>query len=185
MKQINTNDDAQISLDFLIGITIFMLALLFVLTFIPKMFTPYQSNSDELTMAADKAAAVMVENILIDDQHIDSSSGTIVVTNSEYNPGLITYDKYDQLKDDLSADAVEVKKKLGLGYGKNDYLYDLEIILSTPDDSTDSLFNTPIYSDSPMSGTNVGQSKRFVYIVKNDVGVPFYYYKAILTVRVW
>ena len=43
-KSIGIDIEAQISLDFLLGASIFLMALLFVFTFIPQMFVPYQSK---------------------------------------------------------------------------------------------------------------------------------------------
>lgn len=183
MERINANNDAQISLDFLIGITIFLLVFLFVLAFVPRMFVPFQSNSDELTMSADRAAVVLVENLLVDDRFVDASGPTMVVTDpSAVTPGIIDKSKFDDLVTNLGGIA-NVRKTLGLGYGtgSSDF-YNLQIILELDKPLPNTYDISP---DGDPSGSNVGQSKRFVYVPEENAPGDYTYTKAILTVRVW
>ncbi|OPY27986.1 MAG: hypothetical protein A4E28_01762 [Methanocella sp. PtaU1.Bin125] len=147
--------------------------------FLPRMFAPFQSNSDELTMAADSAAAALVENKLIDVAGGDGNGSMV--------PGIINRSKYSDLRNktdpagpDYSYTNVEqMKKFLGIGYGSASNFYNLQIELSSPS-SPDPLYNSFISPDGQPGNSNVGQSKRFVYVNKTGS-----YTMAILTVRVW
>ena len=142
------------------------------------MFAPFQSNSDELTMAADRVGVALVDNVLISDLFFDAGTGTLKVNHSDPTPGIIDNTKFTALQSSIVLDENNIKKKLGLEY-ENGNLYDIQIVLAT-------LTTTyPISPDGDPSGSNVGQSKRFVYILKEDSPGVFSYTMAILTVRVW
>ena len=103
MERINANNDAQNKPGFPDRCIHILMALLFVFTFIPQMFVPFQSNSDELTMAADNAAMTLVENVLIDNRHVDSRSGSIDSKSGADTPGIIDRQKYLDLKNIIIA----------------------------------------------------------------------------------
>lgn len=71
----------QLSIDFLAGVAIFLLAFIFIFAFVPGMFTSFQSNSDELTMTADRASATLVENVLL-----QSNNEPNVILTSKFIP---------------------------------------------------------------------------------------------------
>ncbi|WP_424357865.1 DUF7287 family protein [Methanocella sp. MCL-LM] len=192
MKRIKKNGEGQTSLDFLIGITLFLLVFIFVFAFIPRMFTPFQSNSDELTMAADRAAGVLVENKLVDTG--------LGVYEGAPTPGIIKKVAYEDLwkyidksSPDLDPAIVDLTKKhLGLGYEKSfgksaatpsEQFYKVQMEIITPGPGSP-LTHAIISPDGDPVGSNVGQSKRFVYI--HDTSSPAgTYTEAILIVRVW
>lgn len=200
MKRISRNNEGQTSLDFLIGITLFLLVFIFVFAFIPKMFTPFQTDSDELTMTADRVAMALVENLLIEDQHVDDHSGQPPAYTGADNPGIINGQKCTSLKDRLTNPAspdynpVNVKKALGLGYfksyGKNaaspdDQLYKIQIELRKVQ-SDGTVVSEMISPDGEPVGSNVGQSKRFVYVHDPmNLDPDQAYTMSILIVRVW
>ena len=129
------------------------------------MFAPFQSNSDELTMTADRVGVALVDNALISDLFFDGSTGTLKVNHSDPTPGIIDNTKFIALKSALESGIVldedNIKKTLGLEYG-NGNLYDIQIYMNTSSTSYS------ISPDGKPSGSNVGQSKRFVYILKED-----------------
>ena len=98
------------------------------------MFAPFQSNSDELTMTADRVGVALVDNALISDLFFDGSTGTLKVNHSDPTPGIIDNTKFIALKSALESGIVldedNIKKTLGLEYG-NGNLYDIQIVLDT------------------------------------------------------
>lgn len=54
------DESGQLTLDYLVGITIFLLALVFVFQYTTGLFTPFESSSDEVTMIADRVATTVV-----------------------------------------------------------------------------------------------------------------------------
>jgi hypothetical protein len=148
------------------------------------MFVPFQSNSDELTMTADRAGVALVENMLVDDRFFDASTGTLIVNHSAPMPGIIDDWKFTTLRTQIFLDENtrnNLKKKMGLEYG-NGNIYNLQITLTKSSDPDNP---DKISPDGNPSGSNVGQSKRFVYILKEDPAGVYTYTMAILTVRVW
>jgi hypothetical protein len=55
-------DDAQTNIDFLFGLAIFLIGFLYVFTFIPGLFIPYQASAIDLSSVAYKTGAVLVED---------------------------------------------------------------------------------------------------------------------------
>ncbi|WP_292463746.1 hypothetical protein [Methanolobus sp.] len=51
----------QMTIDYLISIIIFLLAMVFVFSYTSGIFTPFQSNSDEVTLIADRVSIAIVE----------------------------------------------------------------------------------------------------------------------------
>ncbi len=164
------------------------------------MFVPFQSNSDELTMAADNAAMTLVENVLIDNRHADSRLAmapvpTDYVYSGADTPGIIDRQKYLDLINIINPgspgysqdNVTQTKKYLGMGYGQSvltpyENFYNLQIELKTDQNPlNDPIYINPISPDGLPRGTNVGQSRRFVYVQNSTNN----YTMAILTVRVW
>lgn len=164
------------------------------------MFVPFQSNSDELTMAADNAAMTLVENVLIDSRHADSrlamaSPPASIIYSGADTPGIIDHQKYMDLMNAINPgspgysqdNVIKEKKYLGMGYGQSvltpdENYYRLQIELKTSQNPlNDPIYTAPISPDGMPEGTNVGQSRRFVYVQD----APGDYTMAILTVRVW
>jgi hypothetical protein len=174
MPKITLNDSAQTSLDFLVGISIFLLVFIFVYSFIPGMFTPFNSNSDELTMTADRVAAALVE--------VNLSQGTA----DAKLPGIINNSSLKNFIIDLqdSAKSLSFRKSLGLTRNGGDDAYNLEIVIEKQG------MPQEIYNNGATQGyTNVGQSKRFVIIRNPDKDKTDYLnypgIMATITVRVW
>jgi len=56
------DERGQLSIDFLVGISLFILALLFMAHFIPGMFVPFQSETIDLNSVAYRTSVILVED---------------------------------------------------------------------------------------------------------------------------
>jgi hypothetical protein len=56
------DDGAQSNIDFLFGLAVFLMAFLYVFTFIPGLFVPYQASAVDLSAVAYKTGAMLVED---------------------------------------------------------------------------------------------------------------------------
>ncbi len=170
------------TLDYIAGIGIFLLAVFFVFQFVYGLFIPFQSGSDKATLAADRAATVLVEQML----HADSSVGLNVINQSKLD----------------SFDATNSNTLNALGLNSTQTVFDLNVSVtnltsannpnlvymynfyssSTFENSPSA--NKPMYQSGPplpTEGTDIGQTKRLVLILNSSTG----YKTAILSVRVW
>jgi hypothetical protein len=183
IMRVEKDNSGQMSIDFLLGITIFILAFLFLIMAIPQMFTPFQSNSDELTMIADRVGSTLVENELVSTNAM-----------GEPLPGIVNAAKVNDLRDTLNDPVLGEAKRnsLGLDYG-GAHPYQLQIELEYCDPNQDGSARIPDSEKFPNidpGNQNVGQSRRFVYL--RDLGASgtdkIKYYpgvKTIMVVRVW
>lgn len=179
--RVGKDDGGQMSIDFLIGVTIFILAFLFLIMAIPQMFTPFQSNSDELTMIADRVGATLVEKEL-----------TATNDGGDLLPGIVDVAKITALNNELDKpndqDTIGKRKSLGLDNGVSVYHLQVEI-MEYRDDGTDILPHIMIPQTNSINpgSQNVGQSRRFVYVRDSGAsGVSRWPgYTSIMVVRVW
>ncbi len=61
-----TNDRGQTGLDFLVGMSVFLLAVGFVFLFLPTMFDPFVATGTSNALVADRSAAQLAEETLVD-----------------------------------------------------------------------------------------------------------------------
>jgi hypothetical protein len=59
---LSQDDSGQMNIDFLFGLAIFLMAFLYVFTFIPGLFVPYQASAIDLSSVAYKTGAILVED---------------------------------------------------------------------------------------------------------------------------
>ena len=59
-------DRGQTAIDFLAGMTVFLVTVGFVLSFVPGMFQPFETDTGANMVAADRGAAILVEDALVD-----------------------------------------------------------------------------------------------------------------------
>ncbi|MCZ7362595.1 MAG: hypothetical protein O8C58_04565 [Candidatus Methanoperedens sp.] len=161
-------DSAQINIDYVAGISIFLLAVAFVFQFMNGLFIPFQSGSDEVTLAANSAGTILVERMLVADR-----SGTINVIDQ----GKLNY--FINSKLNHSNLTAYNNALLELGLFSNDTVLDVNISvakLASPD--------TPMNQTGPQLPENIdiGQNKRLILIVNSSTG---YNETAIVSVRVW
>ncbi len=152
------DEDGQISLDFLLGISLFLIALMFIVQFIPGLFIPGTSGEGSLDYTAYRTATILVEdpgwwgnstssgtdweentdNILRLGLAADDDSSS-KLTNT---PNLLSKQKITQM---MMVNESTLVERLGL-YNNVDgtlfsYGYNISI---TQNDTPQSLNNTPI-----------------------------------------
>ncbi|MBC7086040.1 MAG: hypothetical protein H5T43_06735 [Methanomethylovorans sp.] len=154
------NDNGQMHVDYLLGIAIFLVSIIFVFSYTTGIFTPFRSNSDEVTLLADRISINIVEqtlsaqepgtyNILNDSRTIDFFSGF----NADY----------EYMIDHFGLNGTYLR-------------YDLNVTMEKSDGT--------IYAAGkklPMR-ENIGQTKRVVLLRDENSGNV---QSAILSVRVW
>ncbi|MBP1910088.1 DUF7287 family protein [Methanolobus bombayensis] len=154
------DNNGQITIDYLIGIIIFLFAVIFIFNYTSGIFTPFHSNSDEITLIADRTSTALVEKIL--------SEGDETV------PNMLNKDKTDDFFTELDTNYDSYIDYLGL---TGSYLrYDFNVTL----ENQTSTINTG--GKVIPRGVNVGQTKRIVLIRNDDNGETE---TAIMSFRVW
>ncbi len=163
------SDSAQITIDYIVGIGIFLLAVFFVFQFVSGLFIPFQSGSDKATLAADRASTMLVERLL----RADTSGGALNVIDQ----GKLYYFNNTRLNYSNQTDYTNTLLELGLFSDKT--VFDLNISVANL-----TYPNTPMYQSGPSlpDNTDIGQTRRMVLIVNSSTG---YNETAIFSVRVW
>lgn len=163
------NERGQVSLDYIIGITLFIIAFLFMYNLLTSLLLPFQLNADEVKPMAERASMVLAE----------SSSGLAI---SESNPNVIDMDKVIQLNDDLKNPSIYDTKLEELGLSTTNINYNINVSLR--------YINNTLYpgimplvpllnaGKTPDESSNVGKIIRVVYLSQESQIL-------ILDVKVW
>ncbi|WP_225420051.1 DUF7287 family protein [Methanohalophilus profundi] len=72
-NSLKTDTKGQITIDYLAAITIFIFVIFFVFNYTSGLFTPFHSESDEVTLLADRVAVTITEK--------EMGSGDMTTTN--------------------------------------------------------------------------------------------------------
>ena len=160
-KKCKTNEKGQMTIDYLISITIFLFAIFFVFQYISGLFTPFESNSDEVTLVADRLSTLVVENIM--------SAGDAAV------PNLVTSTEVNTFFTLLDADYEDTRSSMGLDGTYVDY--DVNVTMENESSGIISSAGAVL----PSVG-NVGQTKRIILFMDADTGVTE---NRIVSIRVW
>lgn len=162
------NNSAQMTIDYVTGMGIFLIAIAFVFQFIYGLFIPLQSNSEIVTLTADRTSTILIERMLVPDRPQGSNvidqgklyTFTNTKLNISSNPQAYNYTIHE----------------LGISSPET-YTYDINI-------SVINLSGTIKYQNGPTipENTNVGNTKRLVMIVNSSTG---YNETAYFFVRVW
>jgi len=161
-------EGAQVTIDYVAGIGIFLLTVAFVFQFMYSLFAPFQSGSDEVTLAADRASTILVERILAADR---AGAGSVI------DQGKLYYFNNTRLN---RSDQTNYNNALGeLGLFSKEIIFDVNISVANL-----------TYPSSPMNQSgpelpeniDIGQTKRLVLIVNSSTG---YNETIIISVRVW
>ncbi|WP_246275936.1 DUF7287 family protein [Methanolobus zinderi] len=158
----NMDNEGQMHIDYLIGISIFLMGIVFVFTYTTGLFTPFQSNSDEVTLIADRISTNIIEQ--------NMSAGDPLTTN------LLNGTKVDDFFNNSNSNYEGVINYYGMNSSYLRYEFNItlqNITAGTLDYST----GKPL----PMQG-NIGQTKRIVLVRNQNTGDEV---RAILAVRVW
>jgi hypothetical protein len=160
------SESAQITLDYIAGIGIFLLAVFFVFQFVYGLFIPFQSGSDKATLAADRAATVLVEQML----HADKVSELNVI-----DQGKLYYFNNTRLNFSNQNNYNAALREIGLF--SNESVFDMNVTVA---DLNGNIMNQsgPTLPET----TDIGQTKRLVLIINSTIG---YNQNATLSVRVW
>jgi hypothetical protein len=167
MRTFNKDDKGQVSLDYVIAISIFILAFFFLLSVLSNLFLPFQFNSDETKSMADRISTVLVE----------TSNGIAV---SDSSPNIVDKQKIIQFNSDLKNNVTYESKRDQLGLLTSTLKYNINVSLR--------YFNNTLYPSSisplllagaiPDESSNLGQTVRIVYLSQDSN-------KLILVVKVW
>lgn len=154
------DNKGQITIDYLIGVIIFLFTVIFIFNYTSGIFTPFHSNSDEITLIADRTSTALVEKIL--------SEG------DESVPNMVNKEKVENFFTELDTNYAGTTDYLGLN---GSYLkYDFNVTM----ENQTSVMN--MAGKRIPSGVNVGQTKRIVLIKNGDTGETE---TAIMSFRVW
>lgn len=159
-------DSAQVTIDYIAGIGIFLLSVFFVFQFMSGLFIPFQSGSDKVTLSADRAGTVIVERLLR-----SNNSGELNVIDQ----GKLYYFINTQLNYSNQTNYTNTLREIGLF--SNETYFDLNISVAYP--------NGVIMNQSGpqlSETTDIGQTKRIVLIVNPSTG---YNQMAVISVRAW
>jgi hypothetical protein len=154
------DENGQITIDYLISITIFLFAVVFVFNYTSGIFTPFQSNSDEVTLIADRVSTKVVEKWISEK---DEAAPNIVNKEAVSDFFNETNIKYDSTLDSLGMNGTYMR-------------YDLNITLEN---------DTGIINSAGKripSGVNVGQTKR---VIKSQDHISGQSEVQIISFRVW
>jgi hypothetical protein len=168
------SDSAQITIDYIAGIGIFLLSVIFVFQFMYGLFIPFQSGSDKVTLAADRASVVLVERLL----HADKADELNVI-----DQGKLYY--FNNTKLNYSDQTAYNNALRELGLFSDQTVFDLNVMVAYPNGTVmnQSGTNFPLVCGPSLpDNTDIGQTKRLVLIVNPSTG---YNETAILSVRVW
>jgi hypothetical protein len=153
------DENGQITIDYLVAITIFLLALFFIFQYTIGLFTPFESNSDEVTMIADRVATMVVEDR--------------ISAENPYTPNLVNNSFMNEFFQQINTNYASTQNSLGLN--GTFFQYNLNVSL---EDSTHILLTAG--KRLPDKG-NIAQTKRVV-LIEDDAGQT---HTAILSFRVW
>jgi hypothetical protein len=161
-------EGAQITIDYVAGMSIFLLTVAFVFQFMYGLFTPFQSGSEEVTLAADRTSTILVERMLAADR---------VGAMSVIDQGKLIY--FNNTKLNVSNQTSYTNTLRELGLFSKESVFDLNISVANL-----TYPNNPMNQSGPELPDNldIGQTRRLVLIVNTSTG---YNETAIISVRVW
>ncbi|WP_406660504.1 hypothetical protein V7O66_11730 [Methanolobus sp. ZRKC3] len=134
------DDKGQITIDYLISITIFLFAVVFVFNYTSGIFTPFQSSSDEVTLIADRVSTKVVEKWISE--------------KDEATPNLVNKTATSNFFTELNANYDGTIDSLGMN---GSYMrYDLNVTLQ----NNSGIMNSA--GKNMPAGVNIGQTKRII-----------------------
>lgn len=152
--------EGQVTIDYLAAITIFIFVIFFVFNYTSGLFTPFHSESDEVTLIADRVSVTITEK--------EMSSGDMTTTN------LINSENAETFFSLLNNSYDTTLSSLGLNGEYSSY--DLNV---TIENSSSAIY---MGGKTLPSAGNIGQTKRTVLLEdleNNNVQT------ATISVRVW
>lgn len=98
-----TRDRGQTTLDFAVGISVFLLTTVAVVAFVPGMLEPFQTGPQESTVIADRVATQLVEETLVEDgkHYILNGTCTLAFFNASKSDAGCAFDNARGLEERL------------------------------------------------------------------------------------
>lgn len=151
-KEIN-NCEGLISIDYIVGISIFILSVFFLFNILTSMFIPFESTSDEVKAMSNRIGTILVE----------SQSG--LITNG-LSPNIIDPARVSELNESLNNPLEFDAKMAELGLHSSETKYKLNISLNYINGSIYMSGSNPMLLAGPFSDeyTNVAKTSRIVYL---------------------
>jgi hypothetical protein len=171
IRKKHLNDIGQVSLDYIIGVTIFIITFFFLYNILDSLFLPLQANSDEVQPMAERVSSNLVEsttNLLADDSSIPN---IINETKAEELNSNLTGSQYDDMLSELGLNTTSLRYNLNVS---------LRYFNETPYPNA----SNPILNGGsiPDESTKIGQIVRFVCLQQDP---PTDCKRLKLVVRVW
>lgn len=173
---------AQTNLDFLIGISIFLMATVFVFSFVPGMLEPFAASPQERVVIADRAASQLAGGMLGDpaEPYVLNTTCTVAFFDDSKDSSDCAFDNSDPVTDRLGIPSrrnlnITMERNMTDGVDEEVLCWDGdELIANPPGGCGDAVLQR---GDSPPTDSqSVTTARRIVYIEEKD---------AILRVRVW
>ncbi|PWB54168.1 MAG: hypothetical protein C3F06_04720 [Candidatus Methanoperedenaceae archaeon] len=151
-KAIN-NCEGLVSIDYIVGISIFIISIFFLFNVLTSMFIPFESTSDELKAMSNRISTTLVE----------SPSG--LITNA-LNPNIIDPAKVSELNESLNDQSKFDSKMAELGLYSGEKKYKLNISLNYINGDVYKIGSNPMLlgGSLPDEYTNVAKTSRIVYL---------------------
>ena len=151
-KEIN-NCEGLISIDYIVGISIFIISIFFLFNVLTSMFIPFESTSDEVKAMSNRIGAILVE----------SQSG--LITNG-LSPNIIDPVRVSEFNESLNNPLEFDAKMAELGLHSNETKYKLNISLNYINGSIYMSGSSPMLLGGSLSDqfTNVAKTSRIVYL---------------------
>lgn len=162
-------DDCEglVSIDYIVGVSIFILSFFFLFNILTSMFIPFESTSDEVKAMSNRIGTILAE----------SPDG--LITNA-LAPNIIDPSKVTEFNESLN-DPLEFDTKMAeLGLHSSEVKYKLNVSLNYVNGSVYMAGSNPMLLGGPSSDeyTNVAKTSRIVYLPSDSRML-------LLEVRVW
>ncbi|CAJ35818.1 DUF7287 family protein [Methanocella arvoryzae] len=173
------NRRGQSNIDFLIGMGVFLLGFLYVLTFVPTLFTPYQPGAVDLSAVAYKTCAVLVEDpgwynytendgytswelqkITYSDEYPFTNFQRFGLARDKQSPNVLSLDKVEKLQSIYDKGKYdEIRQRIGLA-GTVTYDFNMDLVMTNMKGEDITLLNI----DSSEPGDNMEKMQRYVQV---------------------
>ena len=138
MQKMRKDERGQMSIDFLVGMSLFMLALVFLMLHIPGMFLPFQTETIDHNSVAYRTSVILVEDPGWGDkgtdwekQNIDNVS-RIGLAIDKAHPNMLDMKKLATFENETLINNANLARKLGLyrHIGNSDVYYGYNITIA-------------------------------------------------------
>lgn len=189
VSRVGKEERGQLSIDFLIGMTVFALTVLFVFQFMTSLVVPYTSSTDEVIQISSSASDKLYTNFSTDWD-----------TKKSLPSGVFDNRTVKQMMLNEWSSAQDAKKFLGLPTGSGSLSYGLNItvddlepltvpgnrIAITPDGSNSPSTDLLMVGDTPNPDSTISSETRVAYLqYRNSKGEVVRAETVIIRIKVW